>query len=164
MYLAANRRPDIAYAVHQATHHTHYPRASHALAVKRIIRYLQGTKDCGTIFRPDNSMKVDCYVDADFSGLWKAEHDQDPICAKSRTGYVIKFCNVPVLWVSKMQTQIALSTMEAEYIALLQSMRDLIPICEALKEIFGIVMERSGVTPPCYSYSKAFKDLAPSYS
>jgi hypothetical protein len=141
MYLSANTQPDIAYAIHQAAHHTQYPRASHALAVKLILRYLQGTKDHGTIFRPDNSMKVDGYVDADFAGIWKAEHDQDPICAKSRTGYMIKFCNVPVLWVSKMQTQIALSTMEAEYIALSQSMRDLIPICEALKEILGIVME-----------------------
>jgi hypothetical protein len=158
MYLAANTRPDIVYAVHQAARHTHYPRASHALAVKRILCYLQGTKDCGTIFRPDKSMKVDCYVDADFDGLWKAQHDQDPICAKSLTGYVIKFCNVPVLWVSKMQTQIALSTMEAEYIALSHSIRDLIPIREALKEILGIVMERSAVTPPCSSYSKAFKD------
>jgi hypothetical protein len=69
MYLAANTRPDIAYAVHQAARHTHYPRASHALAVKRILRCLQGTKDRGTVFRPDNFMKVDCYVDADFAGL-----------------------------------------------------------------------------------------------
>jgi hypothetical protein len=37
---------------------------------------------------------------------------------KSITGYVIKFCDVPILWVSKMQTQIGASTMEAEYIAL----------------------------------------------
>jgi hypothetical protein len=50
MDLAANKRTDIAYAVHQVAHHTHYPRASHALAVKRILRYLQGTKDHGTIF------------------------------------------------------------------------------------------------------------------
>jgi hypothetical protein len=128
MYLAANTRSDIAYAVHQADRHTHHPRASHALAVKRILRYLQGTKEGGTIFKPDKSWKVDCYVDSDFAGLYKAEHDQDPVSAKSRTGYVIKFCNVPILWVSKMQTQIALLTMEAEYIALFQSMRDLIPI------------------------------------
>jgi hypothetical protein len=151
MYLAANTRPDIAYAVHQADRHAHYRRASNALAVKRILRYLQGTKDSGTIFRPDNSMKVDCYVDADFAGIWKAENNQDPICAKSRTGYVIKFCNIPVLWVSKIQTQISLSTIKAEYISLSQSMRYLIPIREALKEILGIVMERSVVTPPCSS-------------
>jgi hypothetical protein len=81
MYLAANTRSDIVYAVHQAARHTHYPRASHALAVKRILRYLQGIKDRGTIFRPDNSMEVDCYVNTDFAGIWKAEYDQGPICA-----------------------------------------------------------------------------------
>jgi hypothetical protein len=112
MYLAANMRPDIVYAVHQAARHTHYRRASHSHTFKRILCYLQGTNNRGNIFRPDNSMKVDCYVDANFAGLWKAEHDQDPICSKSRTGYVIKFCNVPIVWVSKMQPQIALSTME----------------------------------------------------
>jgi hypothetical protein len=55
--------------------------------------------------------------------------------AKSRSGYVIKFCDVPIIWVSRMQTRIALSTMEAEYIALSQSMRDLIKIREILSEI-----------------------------
>jgi hypothetical protein len=47
MYLAANTRPDIAYAVHQAARHTHAPRASHVVAVKRILRYLCGTRDKG---------------------------------------------------------------------------------------------------------------------
>jgi hypothetical protein len=91
VYLAANTRPDIAYAVHRAARHTHHPQASQALAIKRIVRYLQGTKDGGTMFKPDKSWKVDYYVDSDFAGLYKAEHDQDPVSAKSRTGYVIKF-------------------------------------------------------------------------
>jgi hypothetical protein len=43
MYLAANTRPDIAYAVHQAARYTHDPRASHAVAIKRILRYIKGT-------------------------------------------------------------------------------------------------------------------------
>ena len=45
MYLADNTRPDIAYATHQVARYTHNPKNSHALAVKRIVRYLQGTKD-----------------------------------------------------------------------------------------------------------------------
>jgi hypothetical protein len=53
-----------------------------------------------------------------FAGLFGVEDELKPSCAKSRTGYVIEFCDVPILWVSKMQTQIALSTMEAEYITL----------------------------------------------
>jgi len=45
------------------------------------------------------------------------EDKQSPDCAKSRTGFVIFFSGVPILWVSKLQNQVALSTLEAEYIA-----------------------------------------------
>ena len=140
MYLANNTRPDIAYATHQCARFTHKPRASHALAIKRIVRYLIGTKDKGLILEPSKEISVDCYVDADFAGLYNIEDSQDPISAKSRTGYILMLSKCPLLWVSKLQTEIALSTMEAEYIALSQSMRDLIPIrrlvnavCNALK-------------------------------
>jgi hypothetical protein len=133
MHLASNARPDISYAVHQAARYSHGTKNSHAIAVKRILRYLKGTADKEIIFNPNKSKKIDCHVDSDFAGLFGVEDGLKPICAKSRTGYVIKFCDVPLIWVSKMQTQIELSTMEAEYIALSQSMRDLIPIREILK-------------------------------
>jgi hypothetical protein len=55
MYLSANTRPDISYAVHQAARHTHAPRAPHAVAVKRILRYLCGTRDKGIYFQPNRS-------------------------------------------------------------------------------------------------------------
>jgi hypothetical protein len=128
MYLAANTRPDIAYAVHQAARYTHAPKASHAVAVKRILRYLRGTQDKGIIFKTNRSNKIDCHVDADVAGLFGVEDGQDPVSVKSRSGYVIFFSGVPLLWVSKLQTLIALSTMEDKYVALSQSMRDLIPI------------------------------------
>jgi hypothetical protein len=80
---------------------------------KRIMRYLKGTADEGIIFNPSKSNKFDCNVDSDFAGLFGVEYGLKPICAKSRTGYVIKFCYVPIIWVSKMQTQIELSRMEA---------------------------------------------------
>jgi hypothetical protein len=157
MYLAANTRPDIAYAVHQAARYTHAPKASHAVAVKRILRYLCGTQDKGIIFKTNRSNKIDCHVDADFAGLFGVEDGQDPISVKSRTGYVIFFSGVPLLWVSKLQTLIALSTMDAEYVALSQSMRDLIPIRETLKEIMRIVFDKEH-NPEC-AYSKAFKEV-----
>jgi hypothetical protein len=160
MYLAANTRPDIAYAVHQAVRHTHAPRASHAVAVKRILRYLCGTRDKGIYFQPNQSNYIDCHVDADFVGLFGVEDGQDIVSVKSRTGYVIFFCGVPLLWVSRLQSLIALSTMEAEYVALSQSMRDLIPIQETLKEIMQIVFGVEGHAPKCSTYSsKAFKDV-----
>ena len=139
MYLAGNSRPDIAYAVHQCARFTHCPRNSHAIGIKRIIRYLQGTKEKGLIMKPTPGLKVNCYVDADFAGLWKVENPQDPISVKSRSGHLIMFMDCPLLWTSKLQTQIALSTMEAEYIALSNSMRDLISIRAILKEIISTV-------------------------
>ena len=69
LYLSSNSRPDIQFAVHQCARFTHCPRASHAEAIKRICRYLQGTKEKGTIFSISKDMKLDCYVDTDFAGL-----------------------------------------------------------------------------------------------
>jgi hypothetical protein len=62
------------------------------------------------------------------------------------------------MWVSKLQTRIALSKMEAEYVALSQSMRDLFPVRENLKEIMRIVFNKEH-TPECATYSKAFKEV-----
>jgi hypothetical protein len=67
MYLASNTRPDISYSAHQAARHSHGTRNSHALAVKRILRYLKGTKEKGIIFKPNKSNKIDCHVDSDFA-------------------------------------------------------------------------------------------------
>ena len=157
MFLACNSRPDIAYAVNQCARFTHCPRQSHAIAVKRILRYLKGTKDEGMVLHPKNNMKVDCYVDADFAGLWGIEYDQDPTCVKSRSGHLIMFMGCPLLWSSKLQTLIALSTMEAEYVALSNAMRDLIGIREILKEIYVHVLCDSKLKNPSYStVSKTF--------
>jgi hypothetical protein len=76
---ASNTRPDISYAVHQAATYFHGTRNSHAIAVKRILRYLKGTKDKGIIFKPNKSNKIDCHVDSDFSGLFAVEDGLKPI-------------------------------------------------------------------------------------
>ena len=156
MYLGQNIRPDIAFAVHQCARFTHNPKHSHAVGVKRIIRYLQGTKDKGMILNPDESLQADCYVDADFAGLWGVENDQDPTCVKSRTGYLITYKNCSLHWASKLQLFIALSTMEAEYIALSQSMRELIPLQETIKELQEFVFSSKISDLKTSTISKAF--------
>jgi len=57
------------------------------------------------------------------------------VCVRSWTGYVLIFANCPLLWISKLQTEIAVSTMKAEYIALSQSMCDLLPMQYFIMEI-----------------------------
>ena len=79
--------------------------------MNRICRYIQGTKDNGLVFNPSKKLVVDCYADADFAGLWGHEDPHDPICTRSRTGFVVNFSNCPLLWVSTLQTYIALSAL-----------------------------------------------------
>jgi hypothetical protein len=135
LYLSGHSRPDIAFAVHQCARYTFAPTALHGQALKRIGRYLKGTIDRGLIMTPSDRLQVDCFPDADFAGLYGHEDPQDPHCARSRTGYVINVFGCPVLWRSKLQTEIALSTMEAEYVALSQSCKDLFPIMDLVGEL-----------------------------
>jgi hypothetical protein len=103
-------------------------RRSHEIALEQIGQYLKKTLDEGLILRPSRSLNINCYVvDADFAGLWPFEDKQDPSCAKSRTGFEISISDCPVIWTSKLQPDIATSTMQAEYNALSTCMRDFLP-------------------------------------
>jgi hypothetical protein len=146
MYLSSNSRPDIAFAVHQAARFTHCPRKSHETALKRIAKYLKGTRTRGMRIVPTSEMKLDLYVDADFAGLWNTEDSSDPVCVKSRTGFVITLGGVPLIWSSKLQTEIALSTTESEYIAASTAMRVLLPLKRVVHEVlepFGIARDEA---------------------
>ena len=101
--------------------------------MKRIVCCLKATqengRDRGSTFdvgRVDEIPKAECFVDADFAGLWNVEHNNDPVSSKSRTGFVMFVGNCPVIWQSKLQVETALSTTEAEVVALSQGMRELI--------------------------------------
>ena len=63
------------------------------------------------------------------------EDTQDPAGVKSRTGYIILVGDCPLVWGSKLQTEIALSTMEAEYVALSYTMRELLPLQRLIEEV-----------------------------
>jgi hypothetical protein len=128
LYLSTNTRPDISFAVSQVGRFSASPKQSHAIAVKTIIRYLAGTKDKGMILKPRGDLKLELYCDADFAGLYKREPDNSPDSARSRTGYIIKLGGCPLVWKSHLQTDMALSTLEAEYSALSQALRTLLPL------------------------------------
>jgi histone deacetylase 1/2 len=136
-YLEKSTRPELAYAVHQCVRFCKQPKRSHAEAVKHIGRYLLSTKNQGIILKPKQGT-FDCWVDASHAGEWNKLHaESDPVTAKSRTGYVIMFAGCPLTLASKLQTEIALSSTEAEYIALSTATRELIPLIEFLKEAKG---------------------------
>jgi len=118
LYLEKSTRPDISCAVHQCARHCANPKIQHTAAVKRIGRYLLGTKDKGLIMKP-NQEGMECWVDASHASEWNNKAaSSDPNTARSRMGYIITYAGCPMHWSSKMQTEIALSTTEAEYIAL----------------------------------------------
>ena len=87
------------------------------------------------MFNPSKKLVVDCYADAYFSGMWGHENSQDPIYARSRTGFVVTFSNCSLLWVSKLQIEIALSTLHSEYVSLSHSVRALLPLEILIKEV-----------------------------
>eukprot|EP00978_Attheya_sp_CCMP212_P010411 scaffold25225_cov54-Attheya_sp.AAC.1 len=87
------------------------------------------------ILKPDPGMGLEDWVDTDFCGAWDWQYAmEDSTTARSRSGYAIRYCGCPITWRSKLQTEVALSTTEAEYVALSQSLREVLPIMRLLKE------------------------------
>lgn len=138
-YLTGSTRPDIAMATHQCAKFSNDPKLSHERAVRRIAKYLLGTQNKGLIFKPDFTKGLECYVDASFADGWTSIDSDDAENVLSRTGYIIYYAGCPIHWVSKLQTEITLSSTEAEYIALSQSMRDIIPMMNLLEEIKSLI-------------------------
>ena len=76
--------------------------------------------------------------DASHAGEWRKHGDEainDPTTAKSRSGYVLLYAGCPIVWASKLQTKIALSSTEAEYIAISSATREVIPLLRLMDEV-----------------------------
>jgi hypothetical protein len=129
----------------------------HGKAILYLIRYLKKTRDLGLGFNHDSTKGFECYCNADFSWLWnKTFAPVDPSTSKSQSGWIIFYAGCPVSWASKLQSQVALSTTEADYIAMSQTLHDVIPIMELLQEMreqdFKVLC-----TKP-FMYCKVFED------
>jgi len=107
MYFMMCSRPDITQAVGVVSRFMADPGKEHWNVVKRIIRYIKWTSNVALCFE-GSKLIVNGYVDSDFAG------DLDK--RKSTTGYVFTLVGAAVSWLSKLQTIVALSTTEAEYI------------------------------------------------
>ena len=82
-------------------------------------------------------------MDTDFAGGWNPEEAGDANNVYSRTGFIIYYAGCPVYWQSKLQTEIALSTAEAEYISMSQALRETIPLATLMREmseVFSVVL------------------------
>ena len=105
-----NTRPDITYCVTYLSRFMDKASSEHLAAAKRILRYLKGTVNFGILYkRGDRDMKITGYIDRDFAG--------DINDRKSTSGQIFFLGGLPITWNSVKQRVVALSTCEAEYIA-----------------------------------------------
>lgn len=111
MYAMIGTWPDIAYAVSTVSQHSSNPGQSHWTALRRIFCYLIGTPPLGLTY---GSGLCPGYTDTD----WGTGEDR-----KSISGYVFLVNRAAVSWASKKQASVALSSTEAEYIALPQGVK-----------------------------------------
>jgi hypothetical protein len=105
--------------------------------------------DKGLILHPTNlqdTFLTDIYVDADFADGWGYVDSDDPTCLKSGTGFIIEIMGCPMQSMSKLQTNIVTSTMEAEYTVLSIALRAAIPLLEVIRFVFLSTLAHSFVS------------------
>jgi hypothetical protein len=158
-YLAQTTRPDIMYAMHQIAKYLSDPRQSHGEAILYLVRYLKKMQDLRLKFKPDPKKGFECYCDADLSENWKREFSPiNPSTAKSQSRWIIFDAGCPISWASKLQSQIALSTTKAKYIAMSQALPDVIPVMNLLQEMREQNLKVVCIKPNVYC--KVFEDNA----
>ena len=93
------------------------------------------TNDKGIIFQPDPTKGRECHVGADFNGRWASGEHSDPEAVLPYTGFGMSYAGFPIYWCRKLQTEICLSTTEAEYVALSMAMREVVPFLNLVGKI-----------------------------
>lgn len=142
LYIAITARPDISTAVSACDRYSNNPGQEHWNAVLQIVAYLNGTRKLRLILggckklELSANLKLSAASDSDWAG------DKDK--RTSRTGYVIYMGTAAVVWCSKLQKSVALSSAEAEYVALTATARDVI-WCRALLEEMGFPMKEASI-------------------
>ncbi|XP_066323655.1 uncharacterized mitochondrial protein AtMg00810-like [Miscanthus floridulus] len=120
-------RPDIAYAVQQVCLYMHDPREPHLGAMKRILRYLQGTLDLGLHLHRTSPADLIVYTDADWAGC--------PDTRKSTSGYAVFLEDNLISWSSKRQPTVSRSSAEAEYRAVANGVAEACWLRQLLQEL-----------------------------
>jgi hypothetical protein len=116
MYAAISTRPDIAFAVQTLSQFNMNPSPAHLTAVKRVFRYLRSTINLGIKYNSNDHSTIELFSDADWGN--------SPDDRRSVTGYLSMLAGGVVTWNSKKQPTTALSSMEAEYMALASATRE----------------------------------------
>jgi len=126
IYLANATRPDLAFVAGALSRFCTNPKEAHWKFAKRVLRYLQLTIDYGITYAKDYR-KMQVYADSD----WTSDADD----CKSCSGNVIMLAGGPISWESKKQKSVALSTMEAEYMSLLEVCKEIVYLRRLLEHM-----------------------------
>jgi len=110
LYLMLGTRPDIAFAVIKLLQFSANSSKEHYERAKYICRYLAGTKDYTMVFDGNTNEGLIAHSDSD----WAVDINN----CRSITGYFFKLAGLSVSWLSRAQKTIALSSTEAEYMAI----------------------------------------------
>ena len=146
MYAMVCTRPDLAHAVSTVSKYMGNPGREHWKAVKWIFRYLKGTSKHGLMFaRQKDQASVVGFVDADYAG---GLDDR-----RSTTGYVFTLAGGPICWRSVLQSLVALSTTESEYMAVTEAAKEALWLKGLVREL-GI--DQGGVSLHCDSQSAIY--------
>lgn len=126
LYLVQATRPDLAFAVSSVSRFNDCYDSTHWTAVKRILRYLRGTKHYRIAYRRGDHGAINGFFDAD----WANESDE----RKSYTGYAFILAGGAVTWSCKRQTSVAVSSTEAEYVAMSQAAREALWLIRVIRQ------------------------------
>lgn len=129
-YAATVARPDIAYAVGEISKFMEKPNDSHVNAVRRIFRYLNRTINIGITYGDSGTN-----TNTNLIGYTDADYARDVDTRRSTTGYAFKIGNGIITWRSQRQKTIALSTTEAEFMAICDGAKEAIWLRQLLKDI-----------------------------
>ena len=123
LYLSNCTRPDITAAVNYLSRFMSSPTEFHWEQAKRVLRYVKGTMHYTLTYNGHCNPDPLCFQDASFG---------DGPDRRSRTGYVILMVGAAIAWGSRLQTTVALSTVEAEYMSLAAACQELLHIRQLL--------------------------------
>eukprot|EP00873_Tetraselmis_striata_P023437 jgi/Tetstr1/443701/TSEL_031691.t1 len=128
LYAAVATRPDIAESVARLCRFMSTPTKAHMEDARHCLRYLKGTHSRGITFGGDDKLALHGYSDANFPTTYPSQ-------CKSTTGYVFFLCGGAISFLSKLQALVALSTAEAEYIALCMTVQEAVFLRQMLEEL-----------------------------
>jgi hypothetical protein len=150
MFGATTVRADIAHAVSVLSRCLANPTQKSWKAAVRVLKYLKGTDSIGLVFEKHGKIDFDSLSDASWAG------DR-----KSTSGFVTRIGGTAIIWKSKKQPIVALSSTEAEYIALTETAKGVTPLITLFRDLsvnlqFPVIIHKNNISAVLLSKHSAF--------